>query len=132
MADIETTTVSEDGFASTSQVGDFELLVDATGEEGPTPNQALVATYAACYLPAFRVGADQRGHDDLGTVQIDADAGLDDDDDLTDISFQIHVEADLDDEAAEEIIERADDICHVHTAVREGLQADVTVASDAF
>jgi uncharacterized OsmC-like protein len=117
MADIETTTVSEDGFASTSQAGGFELVIDATGEDGPDPNQTLVATYAACYLPAFRVGAEQRGHDDH---------------DLADISFQIHVEADLDDETADEIAARADDICHVHTAVREGLQADVTVATDAF
>jgi len=53
MADIETSTVSEEGYACTSQVGEFDLQIDATDETGPNPNAALVvATYAgACYLP---------------------------------------------------------------------------------
>ena len=95
MSDIETITVSDEGFASVNQVGDFEFTIDATDEEGPNPNAALVATYASCFLPAFRVGAQQRGHDDLGTVQIDASADLDEDDDLASIHFAIHVEADV-------------------------------------
>jgi len=132
MADIETLTVSEEGYATTSQVGDYELAIDATGEEGPTSNQVLVADYAACYIPAFRVGGQQRGHDDLGKIQIDADADLDDDDDLAAIRFVIHVEAALDDEEADEIVERANDICHVHAALREGLHAEIEVYGDAF
>ncbi|MFB6303810.1 MAG: OsmC family protein [Haloferacaceae archaeon] len=132
MADIETSTVSEEGFASTSQVGDFELTIDATDEEGPNPNAVLVADYAACFLPAFRVGGQQRGHDDLGRIQIDADADLDEDDDLASISFTIHVEADLDDDELDEIVARAEDICHVHAALREGLHADVEAHGGAF
>ena len=132
MSDIETTTVCEDGYACTSQVGDFDLQIDATDETGPNPNAALVATYASCYLPAFRVGGQQRDHDDLGKVQIDASADLDEDDDLASIHFAIHVEADVDDETLEEIVERAEGICHVHTALREGLHADVDVYGDAF
>jgi uncharacterized OsmC-like protein len=132
MADIETATVSEEGFTSTSQVGDFELTVDALGEDGPTPNQVLVADYASCFLPAVRVGAQQRGHDDIGTVQIDADADLDDDDDLEGIRFIVHIEADLDDETLDDVIDRAEDICHVHSALREGLRADIDVYGDAF
>jgi organic hydroperoxide reductase OsmC/OhrA len=132
MADIETATVSEEGFTSTSQVGDFELTVDALGEDGPTPNQVLVADYASCFLPAVRVGAQQRGHDDIGTVQIDADADLDDDDDLEAIRFVVHIEADLDDETLDDVIDRAEDICHVHSALREGLRADIDVYGDAF
>ncbi|MFC7137181.1 OsmC family protein [Halobaculum litoreum] len=132
MSDIETSTVSEEGFTSTSQVGDFELTIDALGEDGPDPNSVLVADYASCFLPAFRVGGRQRGHDDLGKVQIDAAASLDDDDDLTSISFDIYVEADLDDETLAEIVERAEGICHVHSALREGLHADVTTHGDAF
>lgn len=81
MADIETSTVSEEGYACTSQVGEFDLQIDATDETGPNPNAALVATYASCYLPAFRVGGSQRGEEELGKVQIDASAVLDDDDD---------------------------------------------------
>ncbi|WP_435185241.1 OsmC family protein [Halobellus sp. EA9] len=132
MSDIETSTVSEEGFASTSQVGDFELTIDATDEKGPNPNAALVATYASCYLPAFRVGGQQRGHDDLGTIQIDADADLDDDDDLEAIRFDVYVEADVDDGELAEIVERAKDICHVQSALREGLRAEITAHGDAF
>ncbi|MFD1686898.1 OsmC family protein [Halobellus litoreus] len=132
MSDIQTSTVSDAGFASTSQVGDFELTIDATDEEGPNPNAVLVADYAACFLPAFRVGGQQRGHDDLGKIQIDADADLDDDDDLESISFDIYVEADLDGETFEEILDRAEGICHVHSALREELHADATVHGDAF
>ncbi|SFR45913.1 OsmC-like protein [Halogeometricum rufum] len=132
MSDIETSTVSEEGFASTSQVGDFELTIDATDEQGPNPNAVLVADYASCFLPAFRVGGQQRGHDDLGKIQIDADADLDDDDDLTGIRFAIHVEADLDDDEFDEIVTRAKDICHVHSALREGLYAEIEVHGGAF
>jgi organic hydroperoxide reductase OsmC/OhrA len=132
MSDIETITISEDGFACVNQVGDFEFTVDATDESGPNPNAALVATYASCFLPAFRVGGQQRGHDDLGTIQIDADADLDDDDDLESIGFALHVAADLSDDEFDEIVARAEDICHVHTALRDGLEADVTVHGGAF
>ena len=132
MSDIQTSTVSDEGFASTSNVGEFELTVDATGETGPDPNSVLVADYAACFLPAFRVGGQQRGHDDLGKVQIDADADLDGDDDLEAIRFDVHVEADLDDETLAEIVDRAEGICHVHSALREGLHAEVTAHGDAF
>jgi Predicted redox protein, regulator of disulfide bond formation len=132
MSDIETTTVCEDGYACTSQVGDFDLQIDATDETGPNPNAALVATYASCFIPAFRVGGSQRGEDDLGELQIDASADLDDEDDLASIAFDLHVEADLDDDTAAEIVERAEGICHVHSALKEELLADVTVHSDAF
>jgi organic hydroperoxide reductase OsmC/OhrA len=132
MADIETTTVSEEGYATTSQVGDYELAIDATGEEGPTSNQVLVADYAACFVPAFRVGGDRTGHEELGRVQIDADADLDEDDDLAAIRFHIHVEADLSDEEFDGIVERAEEVCHVHSALREGLHAEIEVHGDAF
>jgi organic hydroperoxide reductase OsmC/OhrA len=132
MSDIETITVSDEGFACVNQVGDFEFTVDATDEEGPNPNAALVATYASCFLPAFRVGGRQRGHDDLGRIQIDADADVDDDDDLASIDFAVHVAADVDDEELDEIVARAEDICHVHAALRPELRANVETFGDAF
>jgi len=132
MADIETSTVSESGYASTSQVGEFDLQIDATDETGPNPNATLVATYASCYLPAFRVGGSQRGEEELGKIQIDASAELDDHDDLESIAFDVHVEADLDDETAADVAERAEGICHVHSALREELHADVSVYTGAF
>lgn len=130
MSDIETSTVSEEGYSSTSQVGDFELTIDATNEEGPTPQEVLVADYAACYLPAFRVAANKSGVDDLGKVQIDADADMDDNDDVQAIRFTIHTEAEIDD--ADELVSKADDICHVHDSLRSELHAEVTVNGGAF
>jgi len=132
MSDIETTTVSEEGYACTSQVGDFDLQIDATDETGPNSNAALVATYASCFIPAFRVGAQQRGEEDLGKLQIDTSADLDDDDDLASIDFDLHVEADLDDDTFDEVVERAEGICHVHAALRDELEADVSVHGGAF
>ncbi|KTG08206.1 OsmC family protein [Haloferax profundi] len=132
MSDIQTSTVSDEGFATTSQVGDFDLQIDALDEDGPNPNATLVATYASCFLPAFRVGGQKTGFDDLGKIQIDADAELDESDDLTEISFDVYVEADLSDEEFAAIADLAEDICHVHTALRDGLRADVTVVGDAF
>lgn len=132
MTDIETTTVSEEGYASTSQVGDFELSIDATDETGPNPNAVLVADYAACFLPAFRVGGNKEGVDDLGTIQIDAEADLDDGDDLSAIRFTIHVEADLSDDELDAIVERAEGICHVHAALKESLHAEIEVHGGAF
>jgi uncharacterized OsmC-like protein len=132
MSDIQTSTVSDEGFACTSQVGDFDLQIDALDETGPNPNAALVATYASCFLPAFRVGGQKTGFDDLGKIQIDADASLDDGDDLSEISFDIYVEEDLEEDEFDDIVDLAEDICHVHDAVRDGLQADVTVVGDAF
>lgn len=132
MTDIETTTVSEEGYASTSQVGDFELSIDATNETGPDPNQVLVADYASCFLPAFRVGGNKEGVDDLGTIQIDAEADLNDEDDLSAIRFTIHVEADLSDDQIDAIVERAEGICHVHAALKPELHAEIDVHSGAF
>ncbi|MFC6904494.1 OsmC family protein [Halalkalicoccus tibetensis] len=132
MTDIETTSVSEQGFVTNSQVGDFELTIDATDEEGPNPNQVLVADYASCFLPAFRVAGQQRDHDDLGKLQIDAEADLDDDDDLSTVRFEIYVEEDLDDDELDEIVDRAEGICHVHAALRDDLHAEISAEGGAF
>jgi organic hydroperoxide reductase OsmC/OhrA len=131
MPDIEVESTCEEGFVTESRVGDFAVTIDATGEEGPTPNEMLVTDYASCYIPAFRVGAQQRGYDELGKVVIDAEGDLDDDDDLEAIRFQLKVEADLG-EDADEIVSRGKDICHVHSAVREELEADIEITDNAF
>ena len=131
MADITVSSTSEEGFATTSQLGDFELTIDATNETGPDPNETLVADYASCYIPAFRVAGQQRDHDDLGKIEIDAEADLDGDDDLEAIRFDLRVEADIDGEE-DELVARGEDICHVHSALREELHADISVESGAF
>lgn len=129
MPDIEVTSRSEEGYAVTGVVSDWELTTDATGETGPTPNQVLAADYAACFIPAFRVAANKLGHDDIGVVEVDVGVDLDEDDDLEAVSFDIQVEAALGNDV-EETVDRAEDICHVHSALREELHADVTVRDE--
>jgi uncharacterized OsmC-like protein len=133
MADVESHTVNDGGFHATSRVGNYELSIDATKEEGPSPNEVLLADYASCYTFAFRAGA-QREHDlDLGKIETKATADLDEDDDLVDgsVAFELHVEADLDDEQIEALTELGEEICHVHAALHEGMYADITVTPDA-
>ncbi|GGL22488.1 hypothetical protein GCM10009037_02390 [Halarchaeum grantii] len=131
MTDLEVTSVSEAGYVTKSRVGDFQLTVDATDEAGPNPNGVLLADYASCYVPALRVAAKQRGHDDLGRVEIDVEGDLDADDDLEAIRFHVRVEAAIEDDDLAEITERGTEICHVHSALREGLHAEITSEGDA-
>ena len=130
MADIDITSTSTEGYATTSGIGEWELTVDATDQQGPNPNAVLAADYASCFIPAFRVGAQQEGFEDLGTIHVDVAAELDDDDDLSGIAFDIAVEASLGD-SVEAVVARAEDICHVHSALREELHADIAVADGA-
>jgi organic hydroperoxide reductase OsmC/OhrA len=132
MADIETTTTNDEGFAAGNVVGEYELDIDAQEKRAPNPNQVLVADYASCFTFAFRAGAMRSGRDDLGRIQTEAEATIDDDDDLSDIAFTLLVEADLTDDEVADLTGKAEDICHVHAALREGLHADVTVDPDAF
>jgi uncharacterized OsmC-like protein len=132
MADIKTTTVNEAKFHALSRAGDFELSIDATGQEGPSPNEVLVADYASCFTFACRAGAQREMDVKLGKVETAAEADLDGDDDLTGISFEMHVEADLDEAAVEELLSLGEDICHVHDSLKESLEADVDVTTDAF
>lgn len=127
MTDIEVTSTCEEGYTVNNVIdGEWELTVDALSKDGPSANQVLAADYASCYLPALRVAADQHGYDDLGTVEIDVEADLDEDDDLEAIRWDLRVETDLGDDARD-IVELGEDICHVHSALREGLHADVSV-----
>lgn len=131
MADITVESTCEAGYTVNSVVDGWELTVDATGEEGPTANQVLAADYASCYIPAFRVGAQQEGIDDLGRIEVEVSADLDEDDDLASIAFDIRTEASLGD-VADDVVARGEDICHVHSALREGLHADISVTDEAF
>ena len=129
MTDIEVTSTCEEGYTVNNVIdGEWELTVDALGEEGPSANQVLAADYASCYLPALRVAADRKGYDDLGTVEIDVEADLDDDDDLSAIRWDLRVETDLGDDA-EDVVELGEEICHVHSALREGLHAEIQIES---
>jgi len=130
MTDVTVTTTNESGFDTRSVIGDFEAGIDPMTESGPDPNSVLVADYAACFLPAVRMGARKSGYDDLGKMEIDAEAALTDEDNLESISFTLRVEADVED--SQELVELGEQYCHVHTALREELHADVTIETDAF
>ena len=131
MADITVNSTSEEGYVTTSRLGEFELTIDATEQEGPEPNQTLVADYASCYIPAFRVAGQQNDYDDLGKIEIDAEADIDDDDDLTAISFDIARRGRHQRRRGHARRDRRGD-CHVHSALREELHADISVEGDAF
>ena len=129
MTDIEVTSTCEEGYTVESVIdGEWELVVDALSEDGPSANQVLAADYASCYIPAFRVAANKSGYDDIGTVTIDVEADLDEDDDLTAFRWHIEVEQDLGDDE-QDIVELGEEICHVHSALREELHADITIES---
>jgi uncharacterized OsmC-like protein len=129
---IGVTSTSEEGYTTRSRVGDFELTVDATSEDGPEPNAVLLADYASCFIPAFRVGGQKEGFDDLGRIDIDVEGDIDDDDDISAIRFHLLVEEDLEDDEFDAIVERAEDICHVHAALREELHAEISGETGAF
>ncbi|AAV45396.1 hypothetical protein HISP_05560 [Haloarcula hispanica N601] len=129
MADIEVESTCEEGYTVESIInGEWELIVDALSENGPSPNEILAADYASCYIPALRVAADKYGHEDIGSVDVEVAAGLDEDDDLEYIDFHVEVEASLADEE-QDIVELAEDICHVHSALQDELHAEITIES---
>ena len=126
------TTVSEEGYTATNEIREFETTIDANGEDAPDTLEALLAAYGSCYVPALRVGGQQRGADDLGKIEIDITGELNDDDKLESIHFDISVEGDVDDDTGEEVIERAFELCKVHDALKDSLHADTTFEGDAF
>ena len=123
---------SDDGYVSTNDVRDFELTIDAGGEETPDTIETLLADYAACYVPALRVGGKQRGVDDLGKIENAVTGEVNDDGKLTSINFDIKVEAALDDETGQQVLDRAFELCKVHDALKDELHADSTIEGDAF
>jgi uncharacterized OsmC-like protein len=123
----EVHSVSEEGYSTTNQIRDFETTVDATGEEAPGTLEALLAAYASCYVPALRVGAEQRDAGDLGRVEIDATGDLNDDDKLESVAFDVTTDGDIDEDKTEAVIERADELCKVGDAVKGDLEAEVSI-----
>ncbi|QPV62986.1 OsmC family protein [Halosimplex litoreum] len=132
MSDIEVTSVCEEGYTVENEIdGEWSLVVDALSNDGPSPNQVLAADYASCYIPALRVAADQTGYDDIGHVEVEVEADLDEDDDIEAFTWTIHVEESLG-EDGQEIVELGEEICHVHSSLRDELHADITLEDDAF
>jgi len=128
----EVTTTSEAGYSSENEARDFSLTIDATGEDAPDTLEALLAAYGSCYVPALRVGGEQRDAGDLGQIEIEASGDLNDDDKLDAVHFDVAWEADVDDETVDEIVERAHELCKVGDAVKESLVANVSVETGAF
>lgn len=123
--------VSEEGYSTENEVRGFESTVDATGESAPDTLEALLAAYASCYVPALRVGAEQRQAGDLGRIEIDSTGELNDDDKLASVAFEIRTEGDVG-EKGDAIAERAHELCKVGDALRDELEASVEIHGDAF
>ncbi|MXV62128.1 OsmC family peroxiredoxin [Natronorubrum sp. JWXQ-INN-674] len=128
----QVTTVSEEGYSATNEIRDFETAIDANGEDAPDTLEALLAAYASCYVPALRVGGQQRDAGELGQIEIETTGELNDDDKLESVQFDIRVEADVDDDTGEKIIERAFELCKVHDALKSDLHAETSFEGDAF
>jgi uncharacterized OsmC-like protein len=125
----QVTTVSEEGYSADNDIRDFEMTIDSTGEEAPDTLETLLAAYGSCYVPALRVGAEQRDVGDLGRVEIDVNGDLNDEDKLKAVQFTVRTEADMDDEQADKVVTRANQLCKVHDALKAELEASVTVES---
>lgn len=124
------TTTSEEGFSATNEIRDFETEIDSAGEDAPDTLEALLAAYGSCYVPALRVGGEQRGVEDMGRIEIDVSGEQNDDDKLESIEFEIRVEGDVDN--AEDVLERADQLCKVHDALKSDLHAEKTLEGSSF
>lgn len=128
----EVTSVSDAGYSAVNSIRDFEITIDPNGEDSPDTVELLLADYAACYVPALRVGGKQRGADDLGRIENHVTGEVDDDGKLTSVRFEISVEADIDDETGRKILDRAFELCKVHDALKDSLHADATIEGGAF
>ncbi len=132
MSDISITADNEAKYTATSDIDGFELRTDAQGKTDPSPNEILVADYAQCFSYAFRATAARGDADETGAIRTVAEADLDGDDDLASVSFTIHTETDYDDATVADLVAGAEDLCHVHAAVREELHADVSVEAGSL
>ena len=128
----QATTTSTEGYSSENDIREFNIEIDATGEDAPDTLETLVAAYGSCYVPALRVGAEQRDVGDLGRVEIDATGKLNDDDKLESVTFTVKTEAEMSEEQAGAVVERACELCKVHDALKDSLEADIEVQADAF
>ncbi|MFW5939037.1 MAG: OsmC family protein [Halolamina sp.] len=128
----QVTTVSEEGYESTTQIRDFSVDIDPGGESTPDTLESLLAAYGACYVPALRVGAQQRDVGDLGEIELSITGELNDDDKLDSVHFDIAVGADVSAEEGQAAIDRAFDLCKVHDALKDSLHAETTFDGDAF
>lgn len=126
------TTVSDEGYDSTTEIRDFDVDIDPGGESAPDTLESLLAAYGACYVPALRVGAKQRDVGELGKIELDITGDLNDDDKLSAISFDVKVEEDVSEDEGNEAIDRAFDLCKVHDALKSELHADTSFEGDAF
>ena len=128
----EVTTTSESGFASKTTVNGATIEIDAAGESTPDTLEHLLATYAACYVPALRVGAEQRDAGDLGALEISVSGETNDDGKLSAISFDISTGADVTGDKAAAVINRADALCKVHDALKPSLHASVVLNGESL
>lgn len=121
------TATSDEGFTTAATIRDLPLEIDATGNDTPNTLETLLGTYVACFVPALRVGAEQRDIGELGTIDFEVEGQLNDDDKLEAISFDIETDAELSADEIEAVVERAESLCKVHDALKSELAASITL-----
>lgn len=124
---ITVSTRSTEGFESTSTIRAFALDIDPTGEGAPDTLESLLSAYAACYIPALRVGAERADVSELGTIEIEAEGDTNDDGKLESITFTVTTDTGLDADDANATVARANALCKVHDALKGELHATVTI-----
>ena len=124
MADF-VTSVSTSGYATENQLGDHTISVDSEEAAGPNPTGTLLAAYASCFIVGLRISGNYQGLQDLGEVRVEVTGERDEDGDLAGVEFALDIEAEVEGDVREAIVERALDTCHVGNALREDLRADV-------
>ncbi len=68
----------------------------------------------------------------MGRIEIHTTGELNDDDKLESIAFDVRVETAVDDDTATEVIERANELCKVHDALKTELHAETSLEGEAF
>lgn len=124
------TSISQSGYATENRFDDHTVTVDSREETGPNPTATLLGAYASCYVVGLRIAAADRGYPDLGRIEIDVTGHRDADRELEAIEFELALEADIPHDDAQAIADRALETCHVGTALRDDLAADVTIRSE--
>ncbi|MGA9402364.1 OsmC family protein [Haladaptatus sp.] len=92
---LERTTTSVDGYRTVSHIEESDLAIDPNTDTDPSLTETLLASYAACYTVALRIGAQQRNVDGLGRVEIDAEADRDRENDLEAVREELHADVSI-------------------------------------
>lgn len=121
------TSVSTSGYATHNSIGEHEISIDSRERDGPNPTATLLAAYASCFVVGLKIAGKDRGIADLGEIEIAVTGRRDETGNLEAIEFELAMEASMDPSERTAVVDRALETCHVGNALRDDLEASVTV-----